>query len=106
MPRFGSFPHVTEIIVGPGFNQDAVFNGIAYYLSKGKVIVPFVPVKEMNMRIQGYIQDTKKENINSGSVNRWIKKWNDRYAVIETDFSTDMDSKEAVSRLYQEFKIF
>lgn len=94
---------VTEVIVGPGFNQEAVFRGIAYFLSKGNVLVPSIPEEEMKKRIQGYFRDMQEAGIGREKVEDILKEWDERYAYFKEYATTDSD---LVNRLYQEFKIF
>ncbi|MCM1231033.1 MAG: hypothetical protein NC489_12950 [Ruminococcus flavefaciens] len=94
---------ITEIIVEPGFNQEAVFNGIVYYLSKGVVKVPPISLVEMGKRMQRYFQDMKKESISSVKVNKWVRQWSDLYDFITEDSATNPE-ETMLSRLYQEFK--
>lgn len=95
---------ITEITVGPGFNQEAVFNGISYYLSKGKVLVPSVTVEEMGKRIEEYFQNMKPAGINAKSVNILLKQWIERYTVFISGIKTD--DNEAANKLYLEFRNF
>lgn len=94
---------VTEIIVGPGFNQEAVFKGIAYFLSRGNVLVPSVSVENMKKRMESYFRDMQEAGISSEKVEGILKEWDERYADFEKYITTDPD---AVNRLYQEFRNF
>lgn len=95
---------ITEIIVGPGFNQEAVFKGISYYLSKGKVLIPFVPLEEMGKRIRGYLEDIKMTGVVGKNGNSLLGRWELRYDKFIGGI-TDKD-KDIAKRLYWEFKNF
>lgn len=95
---------VTEIIVGPGFNQEAVFNGISYYLRKGKVLIPSVTTEEMGKRIRGYLEDIKVTGAVGKNENNLLGRWEQKYDKFIGGI-TDKD-KNVVKRLYQEFKSF
>lgn len=95
---------ITEITVGPGFNQEAVFNGISYYLSKGKVLVPPITMEKMGKKIEEYFQNMEHAGINTRSVNALLKQWIEKYTVFTNDVKPD--DNEAANKLYLEFRNF
>lgn len=96
----GGWP-VTEIIVGPGFNQDAVFNGISYFLSKAKILTPTISMMEMGKRMEEYLKDMV---VASGKkTQKVLTEWKKLYK----DFTGNTaEDKNAVVRLYQKFAFF
>ncbi len=66
---------IKEIIVGPGFNQDAVFKSVVYYLEKGKVLVPRISLNDFQSRIKEYFDEMERQISTSEDVVELRKKW-------------------------------
>lgn len=95
---------ITEIIVGPGFNQDAVFKSISYYLNKGKVLVPPISMEEMSGRMKEYFQGMEKGDMSTQEVKALLDEWDKTYGnFVKYNKASD---KDVTNRLYEEFASF
>lgn len=95
---------VTEIIVGPGFNQGAVFNSISYYLSKGKIKVPPISLKEMSERIRQYFQDIEQVAENTAEKKALLEEWEAVYDNFAKNNQVSDD--DTIKSLYEKYDIF
>lgn len=95
---------VMEIIVGPGFNQDAVFNSISYYLSKGKIKVPPISLKKMSKRIREYFHNIEEGVAGTTKKNELLDEWEEKYSNFAKD--NPKNDRDTIKSLYNEFNAF
>lgn len=99
----GGWP-VTEIIVGPGFNQNAVFDSIAYFLSKGQIKVPVISLRKMSERIWEYFQNIDEGIVDSTQKKELSDEWEEKYNNFAKDNSKN--DSDTIKSLYNEFNVF
>lgn len=91
----GGWP-IEEIVVGPGFNQDVVFNSIVHFLSHRKLKLPELPEKE-------YLKRAEKYLMSCGKLSDKVKNfWNEE--IRKGVFSDYKTRDQAIQRIFTEIK--
>lgn len=108
----GGWP-VTEIIVGPGFNQQVVFTSLKHYIEHAKLKIHSVDEAEFCKRCEDYLhikenipesvstiwQNLKKELLNT-DVNKRYSQFNEIIQIIKGDKSIDGIYKNYLANRY------
>lgn len=66
---------VTEITVGPGFNQESVYNSIIYYMRRGKVHVPVISVQTFCGRVVRFFEGMREYGISPETAKALVEEW-------------------------------
>lgn len=95
---------ITEVTVGPGFNQKSVYTSIIYYMCRGKIYVPMISIQEFSNRVVKFLEGMLEYGISLKTVKGLTAEWQKDCHILLTGICDN--DKTGLSRIYERYNSF